>query len=288
MTLEERIAQAIIAAFDELGGDPHTAVEQAIRVGNAYEWMSQEQVKIAAAGGAEMIIPGLHAFTIPAGMSFLIRKLAHISWGMGAIKGQYVVETPYYSDLRNILTVWSNDMYFSPRMMSHKAISMEAFTYAMSAEGYAKLKAALKAADEAEQAAPDEADNVNLTRNTLEVLKTLVDDYAGDERAMRLVHTMLGAERAERVLQMAQQRPVGAEYFMTLDQTMGSRISTRLALRIGSQLASRVGGRFMVGFVPLVGAAFNALFNVQTLRSMAEAAEKYYDRPFTRAELEAL
>jgi uncharacterized protein (DUF697 family) len=41
----------------------------------------------------------------------------------------------------------------------------------------------------------------------------------------------------------------------------------------------------LVGFIPVAGAIVNAFLNAQTLQSMAEAAEKYYDRRLRMAHL---
>ena len=65
MGLQEQIAEAIVIAFDELGGDPQGAVNAAVQHDTIESWLQQETTKIAVAGGVEMAIPGLHALTIP-------------------------------------------------------------------------------------------------------------------------------------------------------------------------------------------------------------------------------
>src|SRR5215213_10218230 len=109
MGLQEQIAEAIIAAFDAFGGDPQNAISAARNHATVESWMQQETAMVAVAGGVEMAVPGLHALTIPAGISYMIHKMAYLSWGIGAIKGAYIVETAQNSDLRNILTLWAND-----------------------------------------------------------------------------------------------------------------------------------------------------------------------------------
>ena len=54
--------------------------------------------------------PVCTAFTIPTGVSYLLHKMGYISWGIGALKGAYIVETEAYSDLRNILALWANEV----------------------------------------------------------------------------------------------------------------------------------------------------------------------------------
>ena len=111
MGLQEQVAEAIVIAFDDLGGDPQDAVLDAMSHDSLESWTNQEIVMVGLAGGAEMAIPGIHALTIPAGIAYLIHKMAYISWGIGAIKGAYVIETAQHSDLRNILTLWANNSY---------------------------------------------------------------------------------------------------------------------------------------------------------------------------------
>ena len=107
MGLQEQIAEAIIAAFDELGGDPQNAISAARNHATVESWMQQETAMVAVAGGVEMAVPGLHALTIPAGISFLLHKMAYICRGIGTLSGGFVVETANYSDIRNIMTLWA-------------------------------------------------------------------------------------------------------------------------------------------------------------------------------------
>ena len=109
MGLEDTIAEAIVMGMDELAGSPQRAVESAMDCESASQWIKQETTKLAIIGGAEMVVPGLHAFTIPTGISYLLHKMGYISWGIGALKGAYVIETEAYSDLRNILALWANE-----------------------------------------------------------------------------------------------------------------------------------------------------------------------------------
>ena len=49
MGLEEQIAEAIISAFDELGGDPQNAVSAARNHATIESWMQQETAMVALA-----------------------------------------------------------------------------------------------------------------------------------------------------------------------------------------------------------------------------------------------
>ncbi len=265
MSLEETIAEAIITAVEELGGNPRDAVDAATRCRNVDEWLNQETTKLALAGGAEMIIPGLHTLTIPVGISYLIHKLAHISWGIGALKGTYVIETSEHSDLRNILTLWANDSHFNASLLEHLALSADSVDYALSKDGQKAIKKLL-----------DETQDDTL-RNSLRLLQQTAKSYAGDERGQQVMMLIAGEESAQSTLESAQSLKF-EEIDLPEGKPLGRKISTKLAGKLAARLASRLPAKFLVGFLPIAGAVVNAFLNAQTLQSMAEAAEKYYDR----------
>lgn len=264
MGLQEQIAEAIVIAFDELGGDPQNAIEAAVQHATIESWLQQETTKVAVAGGAEMLIPGLHALTIPAGISYLMHKMAHISWGIGAIKGAYVVETAQYSDLRNILALWANSPYFNAHIIDYLAISMDAFEYCLTEDGSKTLNEAVIRYEE----------KANVVTSTLQVLQSLVYDFEGSESARRMVETISGHPLPDD-LQLSARGGMPEDLFM--DRAMTRRISTKLALRLAARISARVPARLLVGFIPVAGAIVNAFFNAQTLQSMADMAVKYYD-----------
>ena len=277
MGLQEQIAEAIVIAFDELGGDPQSAVNAAMQHDTIESWLQQETTKIALAGGVEMAIPGLHALTIPAGISYLIHKMAHISWGIGAIKGCYIVETPQYSDLRNILTLWANSSYYNAHIIDYMAIGMDAFDYVLTEEGQKSLDAALGKMPLNEPK--------NAVYKTLETLRQVSTDFGADERAQQLVQTITGREHAQELVVRARDNvPQGSG---TATKTMQRRISTKLALKLATRISARVPARLVMGFIPFAGAIVNAFFNAQTLRGMADSADKYYSNAFSAESLKA-
>ena len=277
MGLEDTIAEAIIMAMDELAGSPQNAVEAAMDCQSAAQWISQETTKLALIGGAEMVIPGLHALTIPTGISYLLHKMGYIGWGIGALKGAYVIETESYSDLRNILALWANDTHFNASIIEHLAISVEALSWAMTAQGQRIIPGLL------------ESQNDETALRTFHILQALAENYvAGDERGFLVVESIAGRQTAQEMLAQgkANVKPLGNEVILT--RPLGRKISRRLAGKLASRLGTRIPARFIVGFVPLAGAIVNAFLNAQTLQSMAEAAEKYYDRRLRREHLEAV
>jgi hypothetical protein len=275
MGLEDTIAEAIIMALDELGGNPQNAVDAAMDCESVGQWITQETTKLALAGGAEMIIPGLHAFTIPTGISYLLHKLAYISWGIGALKGAYIIETESHSDLRNILALWANNTHFNASIIEHLAISVDALQWALSDEGQKNMPKLL-------QSQTDET-----TLRTYRILQELAENYvAGDERGYLVVESIAGVATAQDMLTTGKinVKPLD-DNAVIFTRPLGRKISTRLAGKLASQLGTRIPARFIVGFVPLAGAVVNAFMNAQTLQSMAESAEKYYDRRLREAHL---
>ncbi|MEL6403767.1 MAG: hypothetical protein AAFR81_05340 [Chloroflexota bacterium] len=274
MGLQEQVAEAIVIAFDDLGGDPQEAIDAALQHATVESWIQQETATAAIAGGAEMAIPGLHALTIPAGIAFLIHKMARIGWGIGAIKGAYIVETAQYSDLRNILTLWANNTYYNAHILDFMSISIDAFEYALTDEGYARVQEVI--ADE---------DENNVVVKTLGVLDNLVYAFGGDEAAQEMVRSLSDNPHSieDMVISAKAKVPPSESMFK---REMERRISNNLALKLSARISARVPARLVMGFIPFAGPIINAIFNAQTLNTMATSATKYYDNQLTQMTLE--
>ncbi len=276
MGLEDTIAEAIVLAMDELAGNPQKAVTSAMECASVTQWINQETTKLAIVGGAEMVVPGLHAFTIPTGISYLLHKMGYISWGIGALKDAFVIETEAYSDLRNILALWANDTHFNASIIEHLPISMESLQWAMTEEGQAAIPKLLASSSD------------ETTLRTFHILQRLAENYvAGDERGFMIVEAIAGSDYAAELKIAGQENVLHLHSEVILTRPLGRKVSWRLASKLASRLGTRVPARLIVGFVPLAGAIANAFLNVQTMQSMAEAAEKYYDRRLRREHLEA-
>jgi len=267
MGLEDTIAEAIILALDELAGNPQNAVDSAMDCNSVEQWITQETTKLAIVGGVEMVIPGLHAFTIPTGISYLLHKLGYISWGIGALKGAYIIETEAYSDLRNILALWANNTHFNAELIEHFAISVDVLEWGLSAEGQKAMPKLLK------------SDKDETTMRTYHILQDLAENYvAGDERGFMVVQSIKGTDKAQQMLAIGKEHVTPIDDEAILTRPLGRKVSARLASKLASRLGGRIPARMVVGFIPVAGAIMNAFLNAQTLQSMAEAAEKYYDR----------
>ena len=276
MGLEDTIAEAIVMGMDELAGNPQRAVASAVDCRSAAQWIKQETTKLAFIGGAEMVVPGLHAFTIPTGVSYLLHKMGYISWGIGALKGAYVIETEAYSDLRNILALWANEGDFDASLLEHLAISLEALEWTLSDDGQAAMPALLTAATD------------TTTLRTYHILQKLAENLvAGDERGYAVLEAMRGKEATADLLASGKDIVQHHSTEVMLTRPLGRKISWRLASKLASRIGTRIPARMIVGFLPVAGAVANAFLNVQTIRSMADSAEKYYDRRLRREHLEA-
>ncbi len=272
MSLEQQLADAIVLGFEELGGDPQIAIKNALYHRTVDSWIQQETAKTAIAGGAEMAIPGLHALTIPAGISYLMHKMAYITWGIGTLKGAFVVETNAYSDLRNILTLWANGGYYNSSLLDYIAIDREAYVYALSTEGYALVKGL------------SESPRDDTMADTWRVLYEIATEFSEDERAQTQLKSVVSKQAVADGLAVAHAR-AQIPHGETLRNPIERRIGSKLALRLATQLSLRVPARFVVGFIPIAGAIVNAFFNAQTLQSVAGCAVKYYENRIQIADL---
>jgi hypothetical protein len=272
MSFEQQIADAIVLAFDDLGGNPLDAVRKALYHRTVADFVQDETTKVALAGGAEMAIPGLQLLTIPVGISYLLHKMAVITWGVGALKGAYVIETPRYSDLRNVLSVYANDSLYNGAILSHQPIHRDTFGYALSESGYQALLTL---------SADSERNDIH--GRTWRMLRRLSEEYALDERAYQLYRTVAGAAAADAAQASAANRYVTDA---TPPDPIERRIGGKLALKLATRISARVPARFVMGFVPIAGALVNAFFNAQTLREFAGAAEAYYDQMLLREQFE--
>ena len=276
MGIEDNIAEAIVTAMDELAGNPERAVKAAVDCASVPQWIKQETTKLALIGGAEMVVPGLHAFTIPTGVSYLLHKMGYISWGIGTLKGAYVIETEAYSDLRNILALWANEGQFDASIIEHLAVSLDALSWVLTAEGQAAMPALLDSSED------------TATLRTYHILQKLAENLvAGDDRGYAVVVAMLGAETAAEMLLVGKESVNHLNCEVMLTRPFGRKVGRRLASRLASRIGTRIPARMIVGFLPVAGAIANSFMNVQTIQSMAGVAEKYYDRRLRLEHLQA-
>lgn len=292
MGLEERLTDAVALAFENLGGDPVEAVEIARGHRSLAAWTRAQTLQTGLVGGVEVSLPGLHGATLAAGTLYLLRKMARLSWGIGAFKNAYVLELGGLSDIRNILVLWAGQDEDDPAPPDHRAIDLDLLLHVLDTPGRLALYSAL------EQAEPDTP-----TAHTLAVLADICETFDGSEPAQAMVTALAGAERTTSAIQSAQRfaitretqrddsrnpsRPSNAAR-SAVARTMGRKVSTRVARDVAVQLAARMPVRYLSGFVPVAGAVINATYNASTLTSMARAARAYYDDRLTLGEFQAL
>jgi hypothetical protein len=99
-----------------------------------------------------------------------------------------------------------------------------------------------------------------------------------------LVQTITGREHAQELIVRARDN---VPQNSAATKLMQRRISTKLALKLATRISARVPARLVMGFIPFAGAIVNAFFNAQTLRGMADSADKYYSNAFSADSLKA-
>ncbi len=291
MGLEDRLTDAVALAFENLGGDPVETITVARRYSTVDRWITAQTTQTALVGGVEVSLPGLHGATIAAGTLYLLRKMARLSWGIGAFKNAFVLEAGPNSDLRNILILWSADEDETAEP-DHRAIDLDLLLHVLDTPG----RLALYAVIENENIEP-------VILRTLYALCDICERFDGDESARELVELVGGAEVAEQAIAASArfaesqrerlatprtaQAPSNASKSVVA-RTMGRKVSTKVARDVAVQLASRLPIRYLSGFIPVAGAVINATFNAQTAKSISRSAVEYYDNRLTLAEFEAL
>lgn len=288
--LQEQLTSAIMNGFAQLGGDPLDAIRLAQTFATQEDWIKQETSKVALAGGAGALLPGMAALTLPAGIAYLLRKIATMSWGVGAHSGVYVLEGEPSSDLINILTLWVNENQ-PDTVLERRALHLSAFAYAQTTAGHAHLDTLLAHAPE--------LGLDSTTRNTLTALRTVVDAYAESPQGYALVRAVAGKAAAEQALHDAQARlgdsamrvrfnvaNPGESLVKAVEGRM--RITRALAEQIALQILLSLPLRVIITALPVVGALLNAVISAQFLQGVGDSAVRYYADALTADELRGL
>lgn len=102
--LKEKIGKAVVAAFEQLGGDPSTAVQESKGYGSVEWWIRANQSKVGIGGAVAMSAPGAHIAFLTADVLYLLRIMARVGWGIGGIQNRLVHGE---HDLEHILALWT-------------------------------------------------------------------------------------------------------------------------------------------------------------------------------------
>lgn len=299
MGLEDRLTDAVALAFENLGGDPVEAVTTARTHDSLDAWIRAQTLQTGLAGGLEVSLPGLQGATLAAGTLYLLRKMARLSWGIGAFQDAYVLELGGLSDIRNILILWADQDSDTPAPPDHRAIGLDLLLHVLDTPGRLALY------DLIDRTEPD-----TLTAYTLAVLADVCEVFDGSLAAREMVAALRDEAQASTAHRAAQRfittqtsHETGIEASRRNDRkparpssaaqgavarTMGRKVSTRVARDVAMQLAARMPIRYLSGFIPIAGAVINATYNAQTLASMGRAARAYYEDRLTLGEFYAL
>jgi uncharacterized membrane protein len=97
-------ADLIITAFDAMGGDPTSAIDDAQEYSDVSTWVKDQAFKAGMAGAGAQLIPGVHLIAMGADLGYLLHKMTYCCWGIGAIYDRPVLGK---YDMAHILAIWS-------------------------------------------------------------------------------------------------------------------------------------------------------------------------------------
>lgn len=305
MGLQEQISDFVYERFNQyrLSGVHETAIADAQKAKTLDNWINQERAIGAVAGAAEMAIPGLGGVTMIAGITYLLHKMARLSWGIGTLKGAVPVEREDISDLNNVLAVWSNDSRYGSHLVAFKAISLNLLNEYMNSDSLqdqvdefldeyeetntTELNDAL---DKAEQ-------NERIIRNSIPLLPLMASQLVRDDTSSKLLQ-VIGLSAAGSMLTRSAQRYAGKKAAQKAIQrslskrvaqkTLSKGITRKVATKVGIRFAAKVPGRFAMSWIPIAGAVINGALSVSSLNSMRDASIAYYSEQLTRDDLESV
>lgn len=96
--------ELIVTAFDALGGDPMSAIDDAQEYSSVSTWVSDQSFKAGLAGAGAQLIPGVHLVAMGADLGYLLHQMTYCCWGVGAIDDRPVLGK---YDMSHILAIWS-------------------------------------------------------------------------------------------------------------------------------------------------------------------------------------
>lgn len=277
---QDALNEAIIRAFEGLGGDPERVSAQTAEY-SLSDWITLQSSLATAAGAGSNLMPGAHLVALTADMAFLLNRMAVTVWGIGAIKSCVVTGK---LDFANVLDLWTgadiDSLDYRPasrrlhhaveRLMAHEGLwsrldhmAMEAIDPLILTNEIARVvahdglmrKAFIDFASEPADPSPTEA---------------LVIERDRDSEALRA----LTADASRYVT-------------MNVSTDVAGKMVPRLAANVAGKIGAKLATKGMAGFVPLVGAIVGGGLNLWFVQSIAESAKRYYDHALDLDDLPA-
>lgn len=244
---EELLADALIEQFRLLGGKPEEAARSAAKYKNAQDWIAYHKTQTVAAGVGSGLIPGASFALMSADMAFLLHKLAYMSWGIGTIYGCKVYSKP---DFLHILQIWGENETRQGDMMAVSYPFVKAVNAIMAIQSMMKLE--------------------NLTEaKELAVYNELGKLYAATGKLEHAIAHWGDRDGAHGVkLNIARKKLV----------KVGAKLSQKMAKKLATKIASKVAAKFVLGIVPIIGAATSGYVNHWMMDGIAHSAIQYYAR----------
>jgi len=245
---EELLADTLMSQFTMLGGNPEEAVRSARKYARVGEWVSYHKAQTVAAGVGSGILPGASVLLMSADLSFLLHKLAYMSWGIGAIRGCKVHSKP---DFLRILQIWSE--------MEDGRGDLMAVSY-----GFVKaVDAAVSLSSLMQLAQLDEAQQ-------LAVYNELGRLYQAHGKVSSAIDSWGNYEGVKGVkVKIARKKLL----------KISAKLSQKLAKKLASKIASKIAAKYLLGMLPLLGAAASGYINHWMMEGIANSALAYYGKP---------
>ena len=224
------LVDAVVWAFDELGGDPSRAAEAAF--GHSYNsWVNQQAAYAAGSGAVAMAVPAYHLLALVADLSILMHKMAYCAWGVGTICG---CAPAGKEDLQIILALWSGAL--SPEELfgvgGGTAIAGGTLTTTMLGTNHAVGKAVSK----------------GMPKAVAKGLPKAVGKGAGLATGAAVGAVVKKLPAAAVVTQFSSQAA----------SLWAAKLSEKLAAKIAAKIGTKVTANGVAGFIPVVGAAAGA------------------------------
>ena len=264
----EIVNDAVISAFEQLGGDARQAVNSASQY-TLDEWVGRQQAQVIAAGTGANLVPGAHALALTADMAFLIHKMAHTSWGIGGIMGCEVFGKP---DFVNILDVWTGR---AVNELDYWAVSTPFY------HGVRQIMQNKTYWSPLEWAAIDAVDPYVLCN---EIYYLISEDAQAFEEFSKVISSMgdlspseiaNAAPQDEAILRDLTTRAAN-QVVSKMNTGVVGRLVPALAGQVAAKLVTRLATKAVTGFVPLLGAVVGGGLNYWFIQSIAQSARIYY------------
>lgn len=269
--LQQRLNEAVVNAFDFLGGDPADAIKSA-NGKSVKQWVMQQQRQVAVTGAVSNLVPFASLPALTADLAILMGKMAYTCWGIGAIRGCKVFGK---ADFVNIMDLWTGTTLSG---LEYVAVTSAFYNHVEQFKADKDLWDGLD---------PDSFDVYDSLVICNEIYKTVITD-----QKLYAAFKSLGADKA--AWSARDRAKVGANYVVLLKSLSNkvarrvgtkiggkivSKLSSRVATRMATKIGTRIATKAATNIVPILGATVGGALNYFFIGDLAKSADIYYSNP---------